>query len=81
MTRADAVQILAATVNAVIDTVIQSDQTIGAPGGALYAALMTQGMSLEYFEAMMSAIVNTGKLVKRGDCYFAPPSTTDVASA
>jgi hypothetical protein len=81
MTRADAVKILAATVDAVIDTVIQSDQTIGAPGGALYAALMTQGMSLEYFEAMMSAIVKTGKLVKRGDCYFAPRSTTGVPAA
>jgi hypothetical protein len=42
---------------------------------------MTQGMSLEYFEAMMSALVNTGKLVKRGDCYFAPLSTTDVPAA
>jgi hypothetical protein len=67
-----ALKIMVTTVNAVIETVTESDQTMGAPGGVLYAALMTQGMSLEYFEAMMSAIVNSGKLVKRGDCYFAP---------
>ncbi len=43
----------------------------GVPGGVIYAALMTQGCSLEQFEALMGSLVRMHKVRKSGDCYFA----------
>jgi hypothetical protein len=53
---------------AVIDTVREAGP-MGAPGGHIYAALMTQGASLQQYESLMSALVRTGKLARRGQCY------------
>lgn len=55
------------------DAIIESVSAAGAmgcPGGTLYAALMSQGCSLERFEMIMGALVNVGKLEKRGQLYF-----------
>ncbi len=43
----------------------------GAPGGHLYAALASQGCTLEQFKGIMAGLVNAGFLRKSGDCYFA----------
>ena len=43
---------------------------LGAPGGHLYAALMSAGCTLSQFEQIMSGLVNAGVLTKRGECYF-----------
>lgn len=58
-----------AAITAVIETVREMGDT-GAPAGILYAAFMAKGMSLANFEAMMSALVTTEKLTKRGHVYF-----------
>ena len=52
---------------AVIEVVNETPQ--GAPGGLLYAALMNH-MTLDQFESLMRLLVETGKVVKRGDLYF-----------
>lgn len=57
-------------VSAVLET-IQQAGPIGAPGGHLYAALMAQGCSLSQFESLMGALVRSGRVEKRGDCYHA----------
>ena len=43
----------------------------GVPGGTLYAALMTVGCSLDQFEGLMRALVETRQVTRRGDLYFA----------
>lgn len=42
----------------------------GAPGGVLYAALMTAGCTIGQFDSLMGALVRTGKLRKQGELYF-----------
>lgn len=69
LTKAEARQFLIEVANAVVDTVKASGPH-GAPGGHIYAALMPLGCRLEHFEAIMSALVSSGKVVKRGQCYF-----------
>jgi hypothetical protein len=43
---------------------------MGAPGGVLYAAMMGH-MSYQTFETVMGALVQAGKVSRRGQCYFA----------
>jgi len=57
-------------VSAVLET-IQQAGPLGAPGGHLYAALMTRGCTLSQFESLMGALVRTGRVEKRGECYHA----------
>lgn len=59
---------------AVIDTVYEAREH-GAPGGVMYAALMSAGLSLESFEKLMALLIERNFVVKRGDCYF-PGETT-----
>jgi len=56
--------------SAVIESV-KAAGSLGAPGGIIYAALMTQGCSLSQFQSLMSALVRSGKLTQEGDLYFA----------
>lgn len=61
----------------ICDAIIESVKAagaMGAPGGILYAALMTQGCTLNQFDSIMGALVRLGKLTKQGQCYFANPS-------
>jgi hypothetical protein len=53
--------------DAVIATV--NDTPTGAPGGLMYAALMPY-LSLAQFEAMMRLLVETGRVIRRGELYF-----------
>jgi hypothetical protein len=52
-----------------VDTVKAAGPT-GAPAGVMYAACLGK-LSLDQFEQIMSALVATGKLVKRGQVYLA----------
>ena len=49
---------------------------LGAPGGHLYAALMSAGCTLIQFELIMFGLVQSGYLAKRGECYF--PGTKEM---
>jgi hypothetical protein len=57
-------------VDVVVDSVREAGPE-GAPGGVLYAALMTQGCTYQQFESLVSGLVSVGKLTRRGHCYFA----------
>jgi hypothetical protein len=63
-------EVTAQYVRAIIETIKEVDQPMGAPGGLLYAALMTKGVGYHQFERLMSIAEQTGEIVKRGDCYF-----------
>ena len=63
-------KVLALLVDAVVETIKESGP-MGAPGGVLYAALMTRGFSLEEFEILMRVVVATGRVYKTGHLYFA----------
>ncbi len=54
---------------AITDTVKEAGP-LGAPGGTLYAALMTCGCSLHQFEQIMAGLVRAKQLRKDGDLYF-----------
>jgi hypothetical protein len=56
--------------DAVVDSVREAGP-LGAPAGPLYAAIMTYGMQLYQFDALMDALVGAGKLRKSGHLYFA----------
>ena len=60
---------LRAIAKAITETVALAGP-LGAPGGPLYAALMSAGCTLNQFEQIMSGLVNAGVLTKRGECYF-----------
>ncbi len=57
-------------INTIIETVEKSGP-MGAPGGAMYAALMQFGCTLSQFESLMNGLVKAGKVVKCGECYHA----------
>ena len=42
----------------------------GAPAGPMYMALSSAGMSLEWFEMIMSSLVTAGRIRKSGHQYF-----------
>jgi hypothetical protein len=46
-------------------------QPFGAPGGHLYAALMSQGCTLEQFEQIMAGLQRAGMVEREGECYRA----------
>ena len=62
------IQAVRQIVNAIVEA-IKAAGPLGAPGGVLYAGLMTQGCSLSQFESLMTGIVKSGMIVKRGECY------------
>jgi hypothetical protein len=60
---------IAQVLAALVET-IKAAGPSGAPGGVMYAALMTQGCTLEQFEALMGCLVRSGVVRKSGNCYF-----------
>ena len=64
---------LLAVANAIVESVAVAGAA-GAPSGLLYAALMGHGVSLENYQIIMGVLVETGKLRKAGDLYFAVQS-------
>ncbi len=55
-------------VSAITETIKEAGE-LGAPGGVMYAALMSQGCTLNQFESIMGALVRMGRVTKDGDCY------------
>lgn len=43
----------------------------GAPGGTLYSAVMGVGIQLHQFEFLMKLLIDSGRVVKRGQHYYA----------
>ena len=66
--RARVTKALSAVCDTVVETVNEAGD-LGVPGGHLYAAMMTIGMSLGTFEQIMAALVKAGKVRKAGECY------------
>jgi hypothetical protein len=62
-------QALSQVLAAILDA-IKGAGPLGAPGGALYAALMGHGCTLEQFETLMGVLLRMGKVRKSGDLYF-----------
>jgi hypothetical protein len=58
-----------AILDAVIDAIKASP--MGTPEGSLYALLMTQGCSLNQFQAIIGALCKAGKIRKEGHLLFA----------
>lgn len=44
---------------------------MGAPGGHIYAGLMSAGCTFQQYEQLMAGLVRAGKLRKDGECYHA----------
>jgi hypothetical protein len=70
MTRTKATRALIAVCDAIVEA-IKAAGDDGAPGGVLYAALMTHGMTLSQFEYVMNALVRAKRVTRRGQLYFA----------
>jgi len=66
----DQIKALRAIGNIVIVAVSVADPHIGAPGGHIYAALMTAGCTLSQYQQIMSGLVRAGLLRQSGECYF-----------
>lgn len=63
------IKVLRMVAEAIIDSVAECGHK-GAPGGHLYAALMSTGMSLHQFEQIMATLVSNGYLRQDGHVYF-----------
>ncbi len=53
----------------ILDTVKECGET-GAPGGILYAGLMTAGCTFNQFNSIMGGLVNAGYLRLDTDVYY-----------
>ena len=62
-------QLLKAIADAIITSVAAAGP-MGCPSGTIYAALMTQGCTLEQYEAIMAGLVQAGMLTKKSHLYF-----------
>lgn len=68
MNARQAAQAILAIADALLDTV-RATGANGAPAGPLYAASMGV-LSLAHFEAIMGALVQSGKVRKSGHVYY-----------
>lgn len=56
-------------INSVVDSLKANPS--GTPEGSLYAVMMTQGCSLEQFNAIIGALCDAGMIRKQGNLLFA----------
>jgi hypothetical protein len=68
MTREDAKALLAHVANAVLETVRETPQ--GAPEGPMYLAFQHYGMSLDTFQQITAALIETGKVRRSGNVLY-----------
>jgi len=68
--KAKAKLILGAITDVILETVNEADPMIGAPCGHIYAALASFGIRLDQYQAIESALIKTGQVVKRNHCLF-----------
>jgi len=57
----------------VLETIDGADE-LGAPGGVLYAGLMTQGCTLNQFQSLMGTLQGRGFVRLEGECYHVTAS-------
>lgn len=69
MNREQAVQILRGLAQVVVETVEEAGQQ-GVPTGPMYAAFMAYGVSLEMFEGLVDALVQAGRVLRRGHLLY-----------
>ena len=55
-------------INAVLNTIAETPE--GAPGGILYAGLMTKGLTYEGFQRLQAFVVSAGLVNINGDLWF-----------
>ena len=58
----------------ILEAVKECKAPFGLPGGHLYALLMTAGIRLDTFNAIMDALITTGQVVKKHDCFLPGPN-------
>lgn len=46
-----------------------ADDPMGAPGGAIYAAMQSHGATLNQYQSFMSGLTGQGMLIQDGDCF------------
>ena len=64
MTVSEKIKAIAALINAMAECI----QTAGSiPSGHLYAAMMSHGCSLQNYEYLLRILVDSGRVIKRGD--------------
>lgn len=57
----------------ILDAIVESVAVAGShgtPGGVLYSALMASGCTLTQFHQLMALLINSGRVMLRGECYF-----------
>jgi hypothetical protein len=54
----------------IVDGVAKADPVRGVPGGLIYMALVTAGITVPQYEWLMATLVATGRLRRSGVCYF-----------
>jgi hypothetical protein len=52
----------------VLETVSETQGTFGTPSGPMYAALMSRGISLNDYQALIDGLVASGFLTQSGSC-------------
>jgi hypothetical protein len=64
---------LASKVLAAVFSAVESAGPDGVSGGTLYAALMSQGCTMEQYTVLMDLLTSSGLLVKEGELYYVAP--------
>ena len=62
-----------AALNAVADAICEAVRATGAhgaPGGHIYAGLMSSGCTLSQYTSIMGILVRNGRLRREGELYF-----------
>jgi predicted transcriptional regulator len=62
------VEAIAAVTEAIVETIAESNG-VGVPGGLIYMALMSYGISLNTFESLMAGLTHAGLVVRSGHRY------------
>jgi hypothetical protein len=61
-----------AMIGLTIVAAVKAAGPLGVPGGTIYAGLMGHGCTLSQFENLMSILLQSGKIIKKGQLYVAP---------
>lgn len=58
-----------------IDCIVEAAEiggALGAPSGAVYAAMSQHGLTLNAYQSLLAALERAGKIVVKDDCIFLP---------
>ncbi len=68
ITEAEQIKAVRMIADAIVDAVKASP--MGAPAGPMYAAMMGAGCTLDQFNQFTGALIQVGKIHRRGDLFF-----------